>query len=188
MPYQYDDNRETYMHCLGAIKYLIDEFTTTSFIIVGDWNANLGVTGNSMFSKPILNFCKDNDLVISDKELLPDSSYTYISESSNSHTWIDHIVTSITIQNAIDKVFIGYDITECDHIPIIIHMNMQVTPVLSNNINVIGSKMKWDNFTKNDIESYCSLTDSNLAKVSLQADILACNYLKCNHINHIWLE
>ena len=35
MPYQCDNNREAYTHCLGAIKSLIDEFRTSSFIIGG---------------------------------------------------------------------------------------------------------------------------------------------------------
>ena len=34
MPYQCEQNRETYTHFLRAIKSLIEEFSTTSFMIV----------------------------------------------------------------------------------------------------------------------------------------------------------
>ena len=185
MPYQCEQNRETYIHCLGAIKSLIDEFPTTSFMIVGDWNANLKSGGNSMFGKPMSDFCQDNNLTISDKELLPESSYTYISESHNTCTWIDHIVSSNDIKTAIDNITIAYDVTESDHIPIIIHVNMQLTPVLSNNsVNIGNRKIKWDNFTKKDINDYCLLTDENLGKVRLHANTFACTNLKCENTNH----
>ena len=75
MPYQCEQNREAYMQCLGALKSLIDELPTTSFMIVGDWNANLKIGGNSLFGRLMVDFCNENSLIISDKVLLPETSY-----------------------------------------------------------------------------------------------------------------
>ena len=52
MPYQCEQNRELYTQCLGALKTLIDELPSTSFMIVGDWNANLKSGGKSFFWEP----------------------------------------------------------------------------------------------------------------------------------------
>ena len=185
MPYQCQENRETYIQCLGALKSLIDELPSTSFMIVGDWNANLKIGGNSRFGTLMTDFCRDNSLTISDKELLPETSYTYISDSSDSTTWIDHIVSSNDIQNAIGNINIAYDLTENYNILLTMRLNLQLTPVLSNNnVNVCDSKIKWDNFTSTEIEKYCSCTDDYLGKVRLHANTFACTDLKCDNADH----
>ena len=185
MPYQCYENRETYIECLGALKSLIDELPSTSFMIMGDWNANLKMGGNSMFSTLMTDFCRDNTLTISDRELLPETSYTYVSDSSDSTTWIDHIVSSNDIKNAIDNINIAYDVTENDHIPLTMRLNLKLTPVLTNNnANLCDNKIKWDNFTNNDIEKYCSCTDDYLGEIRLQANTFACTDLKCDNDMH----
>ena len=185
MPYQCEQNRELYTQCLGALKSLIDELPSTSFMIVGDWNANLKTGGNSLFGRLMVDFCNENNLIISDKMLLPELSYTYISESSDSTTWIDHIVSSIDIQNAISNIKIAYDVTDADHIPMTMHVNLELTPVLSNNtIDICDNKTKWDSFTNNDIINYCSHTDNTLSNIRLHAETFVCTDLKCKNENH----
>ena len=138
-----------------------------------------------MFSTLMTNFCRDDTLTISDRELLPETSYTYVSDSSDSTTWIDHIVSSNDIQNAIDNITIAYDVTENDHIPLTMRLNLKLTPVLTNNnVNLCDNKIKWDNFTNNDIEKYCSCTDDYLGEIRLQANTFACTDLKCDNDIH----
>ncbi len=40
-------------------------------MIIGDCNANLGQTENSLFGPTMVDFCEENNLVISPKEILP---------------------------------------------------------------------------------------------------------------------
>ena len=49
-------------------------------MIVGDFNANIssGPSGNSVFGKNLLKFAKEGNFVISDYNLLPDNTFTYL--------------------------------------------------------------------------------------------------------------
>ena len=127
MPFQCDKNKEMYMQCLGAIRNIIDEGSSSSYMILGDWNANLRTDQRSLFGKPMIDFCNENNLIIIDKELCADDSYTYISEASGSQTWLDHIVCTVDLKNAISNVKIEYDVTDIDHIPIYVYMNILST-------------------------------------------------------------
>ena len=98
MPFQCDRNKEMYMQCLGAIRNIIDEGSSSSYMILGDWNANLRTDQRSLFGKPMIDFCNENNLIIIDKELFAEDSYTYISEASDSQTWLDHIVCAVDLK------------------------------------------------------------------------------------------
>ena len=71
LPYQCNDNEDDYINCLSALKTFIDELDCTNFVIIGDWNANLGNSGSTLFQPLMLDFCNENQLTISSKELLP---------------------------------------------------------------------------------------------------------------------
>ena len=67
MPYQCIQNKEQYIDNLWNIYSFIDSINTTNFMIIGDWNANLGQSGNSLFGPIMIDFCEENNLVISTK-------------------------------------------------------------------------------------------------------------------------
>ena len=65
MLYQCPENEEKYLDSLGAIHAIVSELDSTCYAIMGDWNANLSNTANSVFAQHMINFCSDNDLVMS---------------------------------------------------------------------------------------------------------------------------
>ena len=79
MPYQCYNNEDQYLENLGYITSLIEELNCTNLVIIGDFNANLGVSGSNLFADHMQDFCRENDLLISNKLLLPYDSYSYIS-------------------------------------------------------------------------------------------------------------
>ena len=79
MPYQKTEHEDLYFEHLGYLRSFIDDMSTTNLTIIGDFNANLGLTGNRLFSNYLTDFCNENELLISDKILLPEDSYTYAS-------------------------------------------------------------------------------------------------------------
>ena len=185
LPYQSDKNKEMYIQSLEAIRDIIDEGSSSSYIIIGDWNANLRMDQRSLFRKPMMDFCADNNLSIVDKEICPGDSYTYICEASGSHTWLDHIVCTVDVRNAIDNVRIAYDATDTDHIPICMDLNVLITPVLTDNDNNYDVKLKWDSLKPHDIEKYCQITEANLSNVKIHAETHLCTDLLCKDDNHI---
>ena len=79
MPYQHAQNKERYFENLWTINAFVETIQNTSFMIIGDWNANLSDTGNSLFRNMMLDFCCENNLLISSKSLLPPNSYSFVS-------------------------------------------------------------------------------------------------------------
>ena len=61
----------------------------------------------------------DNSYILSSQALLPTDSYTHVSEAWGSVSWLDHIVSSADFHHCIQTVSIDYDISDVDHIPVL---------------------------------------------------------------------
>ena len=63
---------------------------------MGDWNANLGNSGTNIFRPYMLDFCEENQLLLSTQRLLPESTYTHVQmrQGNYYYSWLDHIVSS----------------------------------------------------------------------------------------------
>ena len=62
MPYQHDDNYETFMECIGKLSATIEDSDMYNFIILGDFNS----TVDTPFESELLEFCSAYELTISD--------------------------------------------------------------------------------------------------------------------------
>ena len=63
---------------------------------MGDFNA--GTTNT--FGGLLEDFCMENDFIISDYALLPQDTFTYISDAHKKASWIDHFVSSFSVHQA----------------------------------------------------------------------------------------
>lgn len=81
-----------------------------------------------------MQFCLDNKLVLSSKILLPENSYTYISEAWHSTSWLDHIKFTADAHDSLENVEILYGLATIDHIPVSMMLNVGSLPVC-NSIN-----------------------------------------------------
>ena len=45
-------------------------------------------------------FCMENDFIMSDYAILPQDTFTYISDAHNATYWIDHFVSSFSVHQA----------------------------------------------------------------------------------------
>ena len=79
--YQCAENEEKYLEDLGEINAILQELDNTCYVVVDDWNADLRNVQQSLFAAHMLNFCSDNNLVISTRMSLPDDSYSHVSDS-----------------------------------------------------------------------------------------------------------
>ena len=185
MPYQCEDNKETYKQYLGALDALLDELETTSVVILGDWNANLRNCGRSLFGKHMMEFCADNNLIIADRELLPGESYTHVSESWGTCSWIDHVVCTADFKKAIASINIEYDVTEGDHIPLTTKLDIASIPSVTNEVNECSARINWSSLSQTDLEQYCNLTDEKLTNIKPLAEPFACSDLLCKNEAHV---
>ena len=94
MPYECRLNDDMYMENLGVLQSILDEIDVTCMSIIGDWNADIG-DSRSTFAAHLKQFCIDTGLVISSANVLPSGTFTHLSESWNTTTWLDFCLSSI---------------------------------------------------------------------------------------------
>ena len=186
MPYQIADNDDKYVECLGYIKSCLDDTACTNFAIIGDWNANLGISGTNMFKNHMIDFCSSNFLTISSHLSLPQNTYTHMfTREGNTHcSWLDHIVTSVDMHNSISGIEVLYSITDDDHIPVKFCISLASMPKVTVNNNNHTPKINWNNIHEDKILEYHNLTSSQFDKVNIPVDTLCCRNMKCNDISH----
>ena len=90
LPYCCHDNFEQFQMYLGKCGALLQEADTCKICVIGDFNADI----TSVFGKELVNFCKDEQLIIADVELLGHQSdtYTHVSHAYGTTSWLDHVV------------------------------------------------------------------------------------------------
>ena len=118
----YDDRSiemlNDYSHILGELQASISELPTGDIICLGDFNAD---PSRSRVWNILKEFCDENQLTICDLISLPDT-FTYLSPSQNSTSWLDHvlcwgevIVTDIKVLN---------NLSLFDHFPITVKIDL----------------------------------------------------------------
>ena len=85
---------DSFQAYLGELSTRCDSKNADAVYIVGDFNAGR----SNHFWRSLTEFCSDNNFVILDERLLPINSFTYLSDSHNSTTWIDHCLLSASAQ------------------------------------------------------------------------------------------
>ena len=186
MPYQCTQNKEQYYENLGYISSFIDSLHNTNFMIIGDWNANLRESGNSLFGPIMKDFCNENNLVISTKSLLPPHTYTHVSyrENDTFKTWIDHVVSSNDLHNSLDYIDMLYSVSDDDHIPFIIHLNADSIPKISNETNDLVPKINWNNVKDGELQKYYLSTCELLEGIVIPTEALGCKDINCKIKSH----
>ena len=187
MPYQTVQNKEQYIDNLWNIYSFIDSIHTTNFMIIGDWNANLGLSGTSLFGPTMLDFCEENNLIISTKELLPPDTYSHISHRTDNtyKTWIDHVVSSKDAHMAIKHIDMLYNVSDEDHLPFVTHLNVDSIPQVTMETNDIVSRIHWSNIKDPELLKYYNDTGKTLGKIKLPTDALNCQNLECKNNLHM---
>ena len=186
MPYQCAENEDLYYENLGYINTILGETQCTNYAVIGDWNANLGSTGTKLFREPMLNFCRENELVVSSYAMLSNNSYTHIhTYLGNTHySWLDHIVSSQNFHHSIKNINICYDVCDDDHVPVKFELVTDHLPTFSENTNDISARIKWDCISEQHLKTYNANSDVNLGNVPIPVATVCCNSTSCVDLNH----
>ena len=186
MPYQAPENEDIYVEKLGWIKCYLEEIHCSNYAVIGDWNANLGITGTMTFKVPMIEFCRDNDLIISSHMLLPESTYTHIHtyEGNMHYSWLDHIVSSQDFHQSINNISVLYDMSDDDHIPVSFNICVDHLPTFSDNVNDITAKIKWDGITDINRNYYYTRSNEYFGKVTIPVSTLCCGNTACEEQSH----
>ena len=99
---------------------MIQNIDNSVYTIVGDFNCNIKDVGGkitSKFAKFVFDLCEENSLILSSKIGLPSDSYTYISDSWGTTSWLDMLISSPDFHNCISDIKVEYNMSSSDHIP-----------------------------------------------------------------------
>jgi len=140
MPTNYGDNHslEMYMDCLGKLHALMTDSNTIHTLIAGDFNCSPG----SRFFGDFKNFVDDNNLVVSDINRLRDV-YTYISDDYLRMSWVDHVLTSISLDEIIGDIHVLDNIIVSDHKPISFSLNCEACMCAGTDTDRLDAVVSW---------------------------------------------
>ena len=190
LPYQCYDNTENYMYYLGKIQAIIDEVDTSNIVVLGDFNAAVGTN----FENELQIMCERLNLTISDYVTFGRESgcYTYVSHSTDTTSWLDHVICSHSMSKLICKMSIHNKSPVSDHL--VLSANVK-DHCISNISNPVPSKnttptvkrptVNWAKATPKDISSYCHCTKEKLMNIILPVSTLSCNNVECTDASHL---
>lgn len=107
----------------------IQDNASSSIFIVGDFNADL-TDNRSLFANHLKHFCSENSLSLTSEALLPNDSYTYISEAWHTTSWLDHCICTSDAHDSILSIWINYELAISDHVPFSLLVNVGKVPSL----------------------------------------------------------
>lgn len=177
-----------YKALLADLASVIADINNCNLVIIGDFNAD---PFNGRFWQLLKTFCHENSLLVFDFLNLSNNSFSYISPSHNTTSWLDHVITSN--ENIIQDCNIPLNFSIYDHMPISIKVSFSKSSStcsfsLNHNQDKEFQNIKIDlqNINENTINVYKNELDSHLNKFNIS--IFQCNNIYCNcneHINHI---
>ena len=132
----------------------------------------------------LIRICNANSLCFSDKMLLPNDTYTFISSSHSTTSWLDHILSTSSGHSLLQDVHVKGDYISSDHLPLCFNVivNNAIDCVYysssdDNNNNM--SSFNWNGATDHDLYRYSLSTKSQLSKLSIPLDALRCSDVSC---------
>ena len=188
LPYCCPENFDAYQTYLGELSSFCNINAALEIFILGDFKAGK----SNQFCQILMNFCEDNNFIISDDSLLPDTgtSFAYISDSRNSTSWIDHCVTSATAHRLIINIEVLLECICSDHHPLLV--NISYSPTVNHHSNNIRDQkssdykpINWQNLTPREKVDYYQSTKSYLSNLLLPLEVTNCKNAGCNDSAHL---
>ena len=105
-------------------------------------------------------------------------------EDVSYNSWLDHIVSSRDFHGCINDISVLYDISDEDHIPICMNLNVSSMPKVTSDSNEFTAKIPWDSVKECDLEKYLNLTDEHFSNIHIPVDAVLCGNLNCTDNNH----
>jgi hypothetical protein len=178
-------NEDDYMFYLGKINNVITSHTTPYAIIMGDFNADVCCQKAKRFGKILLNFCQEESLVMSDYVALKDyDSYTFFSEAHNSVSWLDHVLSTHTVNGFLDNLCILNSFVTSDHFPLSVTLRVNSIVPVKVETTGKGTSVQWPELSEDEIQQYTTGTAELLDDLQFDCESLTCTDIGCECLEH----
>ena len=161
-----EDRQDLYLSRLGALLSIIEDLPTTSILVTGDFNADISKETHS-FGGHLQNFVEESGLIFSDQALLPHDSFTFVSDTWNTTSWLDHCLGTQDVHNSISRMSVCYHLGTHDHIPLCIDLSWATIPASWGSHDATITKLDWSRLSTSDLQHYAELTDEFLAEIPM---------------------
>ena len=181
------DHKEMFQGQLEELKLIINDLDTTSVTIIGDWNADL-IKPNHPHGPLLRQFSGESGLVLSSEQMLPNNSFTFISEMRLGVTsWLDHCLSTQDGHNVISNMYIDYELSIRDHIPLVMKLNLDQLPSVEKDINNVAPRLDWDSFDPIKLREFSLMSEICMSNLIIPDEALECRDPNCTNQNHIYL-
>ena len=155
-------NPDSYQSYLSKLENIVSDNSYSCAI--GDFNANVS-HGGHRFGKELVNFCKEENFIITDKVLAASDCFTFVSSAHETVSWIDHIVSTHSLHSLIDRVWVDYPYISSDHLPLFACMNIADILLIEDsgqNSSQVTQRIQWDEVPASNIQLYTSQSKHSL--------------------------
>ena len=120
---------------------------------------------------------------LSDTLLLPSDTFTFISSSHDTVSWLDHVLSTTSGHSLFTNISVKSDFITSDHLPLcfsisIDNMHVPIIPADSTSRDSLIS-YNWYGASDVNLSNYNSCTRAELAKIKLPFDALQCENVDC---------
>lgn len=177
------ESLENFINYLSIVNTIIDEGNTNQIILAGDFNTHYN---RGRYWKILNDFLRELNLFYVDLGL-PSESFTYLSPSHNTVSWIDHVFCSMSLRNLVNNFNVNYELCLYDHFPLAFQFNVSCQFVNENNdSSLIGKFVYWNKMSKVDFETYQCELDMQLKCPYLFSDkLINCKMYNCSNKTHL---
>jgi exonuclease III len=188
LPYCCAENHEEFSHYLAKLDAIISAACTPFLYIMGDFNADLAQKLHH-FGRELVEFCREENIVVSDYELLSGHIYTYLSDAHRCTSWLDHLICTRNAHSLISSMHVRYDIVSSDHLPLCAQINLppECNKAAPPTEGTPGSywSVQWDQLAPEQLENYRLNTKKTLASVKFVHDLAWCDNTNCQDPSHL---
>ena len=170
---------------IAILENYIKESCVNNVILVGDFNSD---PNKGRFWRELNAFLERNGLY-HDVGLLSQDTFTYLSPSSNTTSWLDHIVCNKNIYDKIIKLYVDHNLALYDHFPLEISLDLKIPafkdkPIIKNNIDV-KKFVAWNKMTSSQKAKFSSDVNILIKEMIDRHGVLNCNCkIICNDRFH----
>jgi exonuclease III len=183
MPTDSRENLPDFTDCLSKVSAIVNEYGVESVFILGDFNADVA----SLFYTELQHFCNDHSLSCVDIDLLGLNSgtYTFISESHGSCSWLDHCVVTQSAKQSVVNVNVKYDTLWSDHFPLIVECSLDLlSRKIPQTTLSLNKGVLWGSRNENQIKTYATDCHNRLKHIDFPMEFSNCADKFCNDPNH----
>ncbi len=161
----------------------------TRVILCGDWNCDF--SRNTAQVKYLLDFIERQKLHTAWSNINAVPDFTYINDSLDNRSCIDHCIVSENVYNTIDKMYVSPNgINLSKHAPIVMILRGSIDQLRDQTTHrapIILQKVAWHKVNDEHVTQYKACLNDKLNTIQLPNDVLLYKDVLCDNAHHIIL-